>query len=76
MLAELRNGWLTQKCPAGTGADIAFALGSLAKGRVEKSVRNEVRDMLDEENHGRGAAVGVSPKRQIVGCAAVDVRRR
>jgi outer membrane protein OmpA-like peptidoglycan-associated protein len=30
----------------------AFALGPLAKGRIEKSVRNEVRDTLDEQNHG------------------------
>jgi outer membrane protein OmpA-like peptidoglycan-associated protein len=29
-----------------------FALGPLAKGRIEKSVRNEVRDTLDEQNHG------------------------
>lgn len=28
-----------------------FALGPLAKGRIEKSVRNEVRDTLDEQNH-------------------------
>ncbi len=28
-----------------------FALGPLAKERIEKSVRNEVRDTLDEQNH-------------------------
>ena len=37
----------------------AFALGPLAKGRIEKSVRNEVRDTLDEENH-RWAQLAVS----------------
>jgi hypothetical protein len=36
-----------------------FALGPLAKGRIEKSVRNEVRDMLDEQNH-RWALLKVS----------------
>jgi outer membrane protein OmpA-like peptidoglycan-associated protein len=30
---------------------IVFALGPLAKGRIEKHVRNEVRDTLDEQNH-------------------------
>ena len=37
----------------------AFALGPLAKGRIEKSVRNEVRDTLDEQNH-RWALLKVS----------------
>ncbi len=36
-----------------------FALGPLAKGRIEKSVRNEVRDTLDEQNH-RWAQLSVS----------------
>jgi outer membrane protein OmpA-like peptidoglycan-associated protein len=30
---------------------MVFALGPLAKGRIEKHVRNEVRDTLDEQNH-------------------------
>jgi outer membrane protein OmpA-like peptidoglycan-associated protein len=36
-----------------------FALGPLARGRIEKSVRNEVRDTLDEQNH-RWAQMSVS----------------
>jgi outer membrane protein OmpA-like peptidoglycan-associated protein len=36
-----------------------FALGPLAKGRIEKSVLNEVRDTLDEQNH-RWARLSVS----------------
>jgi outer membrane protein OmpA-like peptidoglycan-associated protein len=36
-----------------------FALGPLAKSRIEKSVRNEVRDTLDEQNH-RWAQMTVS----------------
>ncbi len=42
-----------------------FALGPLAKGRIERSVRNEVRDTLDEQNH-RWAQMSVSGQNVVL----------
>jgi outer membrane protein OmpA-like peptidoglycan-associated protein len=62
---------------------LAFAVGPFAKGRVEKSVRNEVRDTLDERGHrwaqmsvsGQNVALTGTPPTAAAGDEAIAVAR-
>jgi outer membrane protein OmpA-like peptidoglycan-associated protein len=62
---------------------LAFALGPLAKNRVEKSVRNEVRDALDAQGHrwvqmsvsGQNVSLSGVPPTASAGDQAMSVAR-
>jgi outer membrane protein OmpA-like peptidoglycan-associated protein len=62
---------------------MVFALGPLAKGRIEKHVRNEVRDSLDEQNHkwaqlavsGQNVSLSGVPPSVSAGDEAMSVAR-